>query len=143
MTQDEKFYYWKKGDKTFLNQYFSCFHFECKCDYESCIDQRISIALLDKLAELWERKGRLDITSGFRCHKQQEDIRKRGVSTVVAVKSSHEEGIAADVRSPDFKQTEIRKDIEELFNNIGYSTSFHHVDMRPLKPDGSKRKWNY
>lgn len=143
MTQDDKFYRWKKGDKSFINQYFNCYHFECRCRNNSCIDQQISIELIEKLTQLWEKVGKLDITSGFRCSKYQEELRKRGVNTVVAQKSSHEEGIAADVRSPDRIQIEIRKEIEALFNNIGYSTGFHHVDMRPLRSDGTKRKWNY
>jgi len=143
MRQNDKFYLWQKGDKSFLNEYFSCLNFDCKCDYDDCVDQKISIELIEKLSELWKRQGRIEITSGFRCEKKQRDIQKSGISTVVAQKSAHEIGLAADIRSPDKLLALLKKDIEELFMNIGYAINFFHVDVRPPKPDGTKRTWKY
>jgi uncharacterized protein YcbK (DUF882 family) len=136
------YYEWKKGSNYKLGRYFSTADFQCKCGYTDCVDQRISKELVDKLDAIRHCLGKpMTVTSAFRCSKKQNDIRNSGISTVVAKKSSHETGDAADTHCVDFK--ELGRMVEDNFDNIGYATEFYHVDMRPKKADGTKRKWNY
>lgn len=144
MTEDDKSYYFKKGDMDFLSTYFHTSHFQCKCSNKECVDQKISKELINKLEQLRGSCGwAIEITSGFRCEKQQAYIRKSGQSTVVATHSSHEDGLAADIRAPSHNIHELNRFIEPLFDNIGTAINFTHVDVRPKKPDGTKRRWVY
>lgn len=144
MQEDDKFYYFRKGDMSFLSTRFHTSQFQCSCKYEDCVEQRVAKELIEKLEKLCDSCGqKIEITSGFRCHKKQNDIRKSGISTVVAVKSSHEDGLAADIRAASINIHELNKFIEPIFDNIGTAINFTHVDVRPKKPDGTKRRWVY
>lgn len=134
-------YKWKKGENVKLGKYFSSFEFSCTCNYKSCVDQVASKDLIKKLDQVREKLGSpIIITSGFRCDRKQADLRKAGHQTATG-KSSHEEGIAADIAA--IKSKDLLKIVKETFDNIGTASTFLHVDVRPLKADGTKRLWKY
>lgn len=142
--QDDNFFYWKKGSNNWLGNWFKENEFSCKCDNDDCIDQKVSKELIIKLEKLrFIVNTPIRINSGFRCAKHQESIRESGISTVVAQKSSHEEGLAVDMGFSAYNPMQVMKYIEELFDNIGVAINYVHVDTRPLKADGTKRRWKY
>lgn len=145
MRDDDKFYYWNKDEKKeFLGKFFNIKEFSCQCDYEDCIEQKISKELIEKLDKLREACGcPLRITSGYRCGKHQNDLRNRGVNTVVAKKSSHEDGLAADVVCHGRLYGEFLQLADLFFDNVGLGINFLHLDVRPRKADGTKRRWKY
>jgi uncharacterized protein YcbK (DUF882 family) len=133
-----------------MGDHFSSSEFECQCNYKSCVEQKISKVLIDKLNLVRIETGSpLYVTSGFRCSKHQSDLRKElnsGKSnlTVVASKvSQHELGNAADISPRVITMAKLRKIIEKSFDSIGLAKTFFHIDIRPLKNDGSKRIWKY
>jgi len=132
---------WNKGQDVKLGKYFSSYEFSCTCRYQSCVVQQVSKELIKKLDQVREKLGSpLIVTSGFRCSRKQADLRKAGHQTAVG-KSSHEEGQAADIAA--IKSKELLKIVKEVFNNIGTAPTFLHVDVRPIKADGTKRLWVY
>jgi hypothetical protein len=121
--------------------YFSSGEFSCKCSNRDCVEQKVSVELIDLLIKLREAvDAPITVTSGFRCTKHQAAIRGSGTKTAAGT-STHELGQAADVRSKDM--VSLGREVEKLFNNIGTASNFIHVDIRPLKADGTKRRWPY
>lgn len=145
MKIENNYYIWNKGDTPeWMGNWFKSNEFSCKCNNRKCIEQKINVDLvkiLDKVRD--ECRVPLRITSAYRCTEHQESLRKQGVNTVVAKKSTHELGDAVDVCAPSLKIGDFTKIIEKYFINVGYAMNFVHVDMRLPKPDGSGRKWTY
>lgn len=145
MKIENGFYVWKKTDKPqSINKYFTTNEFSCQCKLASCVDQKVSVELIDRLTYLREaKKCPMTITSGFRCTAHQEEIRKSGVSTVVAKVSQHELGTAADVKFKDLRIDEWMNDAKQKFSYIGIATNFLHLDTRPAKVKGEWVTWKY
>ncbi len=123
-----------------MNNWFKTKEFECKCTNKECIDQRISVELIDRLTKLrLEVNSPIRINSGFRCSKHQEAIRNSGVSTVVAKKSTHELGDAADISVSSLIVPVTIPFAEKHFKSIGVANNFLHVDLR----DDKVRRWKY
>ena len=98
LREEDGYFIWNKGEVFKLSDHFSTKEMNCQCNYESCKEQRISKDLVSRLEKVRVEVGQpLIVTSAFRCHQKQEDIRASGESTVVAKKSTHELGDAADV----------------------------------------------
>lgn len=134
------YYIWNKREFFKLDKYFNTEEFQCQCTHESCVEQRISAELVDKLYAIREELGRpLKVTSGFRCEKHQADLRKAAVNTVVAKKSTHELGDAADIRPADRNMEGFEELCDPWFFSIGIAKTFLHVDLR----DDKERRWNY
>lgn len=134
------YYCWKKGQNGWLNDWFKTIEFECKCKNASCIEQKISLELIKRLTNIREEvKSPLRIHSGFRCSAHQEAIRKSGVSTVVAKKSTHELGNAADISVSRLVTAELVTVAAKYFYSIGTALNFAHVDLR----DDKIRRWDY
>lgn len=140
MKSDANFYYWKKGEDVKLNRFWKTSEFECHCNYPTCVDQKISKSLIEKLyAMRVEVKRPMYNSSGFRCAKYQQHLRDIQVSTVVATKTStHELGVAADPSCPGMPISEFLKVAEKHFTSIGIAATFLHVDERP-----GHRRWRY
>lgn len=133
-------YTWKKGDSFWINNWFKTSEFSCKCKHPECIEQKISIELINRLTDIREEvKSPMRIHSGFRCSAHQADIRKSGVSTVVAKKSTHELGNAADISVSRLIPAELMHVAARKFHSIGIALNFIHVDLR----DDKVRRWNY
>lgn len=146
LTQKDGYYIWNKGERFKLGDYFQTNEFDCQCRYDDCIEQRISIDLINRLNLIRNQaKSPLYITSGFRCSKHQNDLRNQlGSHTVVASKlSQHELGNAADVSPRLITISKLKGIIETFFDTIGLAKTFLHVDIRPKRDDGSKRIWIY
>jgi zinc D-Ala-D-Ala carboxypeptidase len=130
---------WIKGEKIPVGKYFHSNEFMCRCNFLACQEQRISKDLVGRLDRIRERLGRpLQITSAYRCSEYQQVLRKNGVSTVVAKKSTHEDGEAADARPLDKNMEGFLQICETEFESIGIANTFLHLDTR-----AGKRRWNY
>jgi uncharacterized protein YcbK (DUF882 family) len=129
---------WSRSDlATWSTKHFKAKEFECHdnvCQRQVCDDK-----LLSMLEEVRELVGMpLTITSGFRCAKRQDDLRKQGLETATGI-SSHEMGQAADIACADM--TKLREACEQVFAkySIGVAKVFIHVDVRA----GGPRRWSY
>lgn len=138
--QENGYYVWKRGDVLWLGNWFKTTEFSCQCKNVDCVDQKISVELIDRLTKIRDYvKSPMRITSGFRCSKRQDEIRKSGTSTVVAKKSTHELGHAADISVSSLTASELLKVAEYQFKSIGLARNFIHVDLR----DDRVRRWDY
>jgi uncharacterized protein YcbK (DUF882 family) len=134
------YYIWKKGDDLWINNWFKTKEFECKCTNKDCVDQKIAVELIERLTAIREyTKSPMRISSGFRCSKHQEAIRNSGTSTVVAKKSTHEKGDAADISVSSLTTLNLLLVAEKQFKSIGIANNFLHVDLR----DDKTRRWKY
>lgn len=139
MRKENQYFIWNKNDNLTLSKYFNTKEFDCQCKYADCIEQRVSIQLIEKLDLIRIELNRpIKVTSGFRCSKHQNDLRNQGVNTVVAKKSTHETGDAVDIQSKDVKVEDLLKICEKQIESIGIAKTFLHLDTRP-----GKRRWNY
>ena len=150
MRIENGYYIWNKGSKSKLGDYFSTNEFDCQCHYSSCVEQKISVDLINKLNLIRIEIGSpLYVTSGFRCSRHQNDLRKelnngkKTLTVVAQTVSQHELGNAADISPRVISMTKLRKIVEKVFDSIGLAKTFFHVDTRPKKADGTKRIWNY
>lgn len=140
MKEVNGYYIWNKGDIYPFNQYFKTSEFSCQCKLKSCVEQKASKELISKLTELRIAINEpLTITSGFRCKAHQEEIRKSGVSTVVAKVSTHESGDAADVKPTRTSIKDFETIAAKFFMAIGIAKTFLHMDLRKDKV----RRWPY
>jgi uncharacterized protein YcbK (DUF882 family) len=134
------YYIWDKGDNLWINNWFKTAEFECKCSNKECVEQKIAVELVNRLTEIREyTKSPMRITSGYRCSKHQEEIRNSGTSTVVAKKSTHELGNAADISVSSLTTLNLLLVAEKKFKSIGIANNFLHVDLR----DDKVRRWKY
>lgn len=145
MKLENGYFVWNKNDSPeMLNNYFRTSEFSCQCKHSSCVEQKISEDLINRLTYLREAKqSPMTITSGFRCKQHQEDIRKSGVSTVVAKVSQHELGNAVDVKFRALRIDEWINDAKRKFSYIGIATNFLHLDTRPAKVKDQWVTWRY
>lgn len=140
MKTNEKLYIWDKSEKSPINKYFNTEEFSCQCKNKECVEQKISIELIKDLTELREELGKpITITSGFRCSAHQKEVSESGVSTVVAKKSQHEEGEAADCKFTGYTVAQVLPYAEKRFKAIGVAKTFLHLDTRKDKI----RRWTY
>lgn len=134
------YYIWNKGDDIWINNWFKTKEFQCKCSNKECSEQKIAVELVKRLTEIREyTKSPMRITSGFRCSAHQTAIRNSGVSTVVAKKSTHELGDAADISVSSLTTLNLLPVAEKQFKSIGIANNFLHVDLR----DDKIRRWKY
>lgn len=142
MKEDSDYVIWNKGDVYFLDktQFFKTSEFACHCSLDSCVEQRINKNLLKKLVELRKEVNEpIIVTSAYRCSDYQEQLRKQGVNTVVAKKSTHELGNAVDVKPVRMRIKDFLSFCEKKFKAIGIASNFLHLDERSDK----ERRWNY
>jgi len=140
INQKNNYYIWDKNDKLPINNYFNTSEFTCKCKYDTCKEQKIAIELIDLLTKIREEiQTPITITSGFRCQEHQAFLRSSGVNTVVAKKSTHELGDAADAKAPKLQLSDFLLVSEKYFLSIGLANTFLHLDLRKDK----KRRWKY
>lgn len=138
MKQDDKYFYWNKGEVAKLSDNFKTDEFDCHCNYSSCKEQKISKDLITRLQRLRINvKKSITITSAFRCKKYQAYLVKSKVNTVVAKQSTHELGEAADCMC-QMPIKAFEKQAAKEFESIGIAASFLHLDTRI-----GKRRWNY
>ena len=123
-----------------LSKHFSSTEFICRCS--DCTDNFIDDTLIQKLELVRDSYGDvIVINSGFRCPTRNAAV--GGVSS-----STHCSGLGVDIRPKLNTLDELDKlynICEKIFNNIGdgRNKGFIHVDVRPLRSSGIKRKWIY
>jgi uncharacterized protein YcbK (DUF882 family) len=140
MKEVNGYYVWQKGQVFPFNKYFKSSEFDCQCKLKSCVDQKVSIKLINKIVELREAiQEPLTVTSGFRCKAHQAEIRASGVSTVVAKVSTHESGDAADIKPTRTSIKDFETVCARFFMSIGIAKNFLHLDLR----EGKFRRWDY
>lgn len=136
-----KYFIWNKGDDIQLSKNFNSKEFDCQCTRPACVEQRISIDLVEKIELIRKEINQpLTITSGFRCFNHQQDLKDKGtVSTVIAQKSTHVLGDAVDIKIPKNNTIDtFLERCEKHFESIGIAKTFLHLDLRK-----GKRRWNY
>jgi len=131
--ESKKYFIFNKGEKFKLSDNFSSHELECKCSRADCIEQKISVNLIEKLQKIREKLGKsLKITSGYRCEAHNKAIGG-------AAKSQHILGNAADLKTEDMDSLEALVEVE--FDAVGNAKpSFLHVDVRDTK---NKLRWTY
>lgn len=127
-------YTWLRGANYQLSRSFNSYEFECPCG--QCVEQRISVALVDSLQKVRDDiQDVLVINSAYRCEGYQAELERRGYKT--AKNSQHLLGNAADISSRSFEP--LRRSVWKYFMAIGVASNFFHVDERRDK----MRTWNY
>lgn len=135
-TVDSGYYVWKKGQDAKISPHFKESEFSCKCSFESCIDQKIAVEIIDKLEKVrTELDMPIQVTSGYRCAAHQKALKDQGLETATGV-SSHQMGWAADIKCKDINK--LSELCDKYFQSVGTAKSFVHVDIRE-----GKRRWNY
>lgn len=136
MREENNYYIWDKGEETPLSPHFSTKEMNCRCDFPSCQEQRISITLINQLEQVRNAVGPITITSAYRCPEKQQQLRDSGIETAVG-KSSHELGNAVDMKCG--KMWRLEEECDKVFKAMGVANSFIHVDTR----DEKIRRWRY
>lgn len=136
MKQNDGYLHWKKGEKKLVG-FFNLAEFACRCQYPDCVEQKISLSLIDKLNSVRQECGTpISIHSGLRCNKRQKDLAASGAETAVGI-SQHELGNAADIASSGMH--DLLQSVKKHFLAVGVANTFLHVDLRDDKP----RYWTY
>jgi hypothetical protein len=131
------FYSWQKGTDIQIGDFFRTKEFECHCSHKECNIQSIHFLLVEKLDAIRGELGKpIKVTSGFRCKRHQDDLRRQGLETASGV-SQHELGRAADISSR--LMTPLFDIAKKYFMAIGAARTFLHVDLR----DDKVRAWGY
>lgn len=137
MRLENGFILFDKKEKKSLSKHFSTSEFACHCSFESCVEQKIASDLINELENVREALGKpITVTSGYRCHERQEELRKKGKETSAGI-STHEQGRAADITAKDIAALDVACTKE--FDAVGVAATFIHVDLR----DDKKRRWTY
>lgn len=139
MKIENGFYVWTKGEKEFIGKHFNSSEFSCQCKHISCVDQLVSVELVEKLDRMREScKKPLKINSGYRCVQHNIDVGGKE-------HSSHIDGIAVDITCSSLRVDELIKEVDAIFDNVGVNSkqNWCHVDIRPLKNGTDKRRWYY
>lgn len=114
-------------------KYFKLKEFDCK--HKNCKDKNSMkhefIMQLDHAREL--AKVPFKINSGYRCKEKQRYLFENKISSKEI--SSHQKGIAADIRSRSSRNRSAILDglIRAGFTRIGIGKTWIHVDNDPLK----------
>lgn len=138
MKKENGYIIWNKGEDGLASYHFKLGEFDCKCKQPSCVEQRLSEELVEKLEGLrveWD--GPLQVTSGFRCQWYQDDLKRRGYDTAAGT-SPHQLGNAADL-APRHDVPRLSVMAQKYFKAIGTGRSFIHVDTRADKI----HRWSY
>ena len=118
-----------------LSKNFTSKEFLCSCGV--CAPHRIDPDLIRRLQRVRDMLSvSIKITSGFRCAKRQQELRKGGLQTASGT-STHEMGAAVDITCSDM--TALLLACEKEFKSIGIAKTFLHVDTRVDKV----RRWTY
>lgn len=131
----EEFYTWNKGEVIKFTNHFESSEFECNCQYESCIEQKLSKQLIEKLEEIRVEFGEpIWISSGCRCekHNKAEDGGENSQHLIP------KNGRAADLKAKNLDR--LYDLCLQKFSAIGDGRKkgkFIHVDVRSL-PKGKK-----
>jgi uncharacterized protein YcbK (DUF882 family) len=134
------YYYWPKYSCIKLSKSFTTDEFSCPCSNVSCNEQRLSFDLFDRLTKVREDFGTpLRVTSGYRCHEYQMELRARGYETAAGV-SQHEMGNACDIQPTRQGMIGLLEHmVVKYFKAVGIAQSFIHIDTRADK----ERRWGY
>ncbi len=137
MRIENSYYIWNKSECHQLSTHFSTEEFECHCRYPECKEQRLAVALVDRLQLVRDSfRSPIVVTSGFRCKRHQMDeMNNPKVETVP--NSTHTLGNAADITCT--RMSELDKYLPTHFKAIGTARTFRHIDLR----DDRVRRWNY
>lgn len=130
--QDKKYFIFNKGEKLKLSDNFQSSEFECKCSNKECVEQRVSIDLIESLQKARTALNTgFVVTSGYRCEAHNKAIGG-------AKSSQHLKGNAADIKTKDMDKLDT--ELQKHFDAIGDAKpSFLHVDIRR----DAKRRWTY
>lgn len=142
VTLKDGYYVWDKlkdSHYEVISEHFRTTELQCRCSFPECKEQKISKDLIDRLEKVRIEVGcPLIVTSAYRCTPYQEYLRNVGVNTVVAKKSTHELGDAADVIPKKGTIKDFEPICAKYFDSIGLAKNFLHLDTRR-----GYRRWDY
>lgn len=134
----ETHHIWEKGIAKPIGTYFNTREFTCKCSNKSCVTQKISINLVNRLDLVREELGApIRVTSAFRCTEHQASLRGSGIKTATGT-STHELGEAVDIQTMRGSKDGLESVAEKHFTSIGIANTFLHLDTRK-----DFRRWKY
>lgn len=121
-----------------ISDHFHSSELNCPCDV--CRVTLVDTELVLRLEKLREGLGTtLTITSGYRCHNYQNELKLRGYE-VASGTSQHELGKAADVTNGVALGIELEDEARKAgFLAVGVGKNWVHVDVRLDK----ERRWVY
>lgn len=131
---------YKKGTSVQLSENFWSKEFDCKCRNPLCEVTLIDDDLVGRLQAIRKKIQRaINIDSGYRCQRYQDQLKKQGWETSTGI-SSHQYGLAADFWITGCTGEELAKLAEDVgFEAIGVAEWWIHADLR----SGKKRRWYY
>lgn len=120
-----------------ISKHFKAHEFDCPC---GCHDTQLDSDLLEKADALRDRCGiPLQITSGYRCEKYQEELKLKGYETAKGI-SQHQIGRAFDCKAQGLTGLELEAYARSVgFMAVGVGKAFIHCDLR----DARERRWTY
>lgn len=112
-----------------ISKHFSDYEFACPC----CSVCKVSEAFLVKMDKLRDLLGRsVNITSGCRCVKYNDDLRARGYHSVDGSAHTISEKQKCEAADIECSGSRNRRDLvilcHSIFNRVGIAKSFIHVD---------------
>ncbi len=118
-----------RGSKRSLSENFTAEEFDCHCG--KCKETLISDDLVIRLETLRRGLGcPVVISSGYRCHAMQENLRSAGYETSTGI-STHEKGMAADIFTGHHSGAELEMAARASgFEAVGVGPDWIHVDTR-------------
>ncbi len=139
MRIENGYHVWTRGpaSQLKLGAHFRAAEFECFCSSTKCVEQKIAVALIDKLELVRaEYGGPIVITDGFRCPAAQQELRDKGFPTTKGI-SMHELGNAVDFKAR--QMTKLVPIVKKHFRAVGLAKRWLHADLRADK----ERLWYY
>lgn len=105
--------------------------FKCRCAHKSCDHTVISAPLVKAWNELRDTWGRpIQVTSGHRCAKYNDDIRAQGFKSVKD--SNHIKGLAIDIDVSQLSHAEYVELAElttEIFDFVIHEENYFHLQI--------------
>ncbi len=120
----------QKGVKTQITKSFASTEFDCQCKLPTCKTTLINIEHANKLQELRDKWGSININSGFRCAEHNKAIGGED-------KSQHMLGNATDIVVPSKAPNDVQEALKDWNGGLGRYKTFTHIDSR-----GSKARWD-
>lgn len=121
---------YKKGTKTQITTSFCSTEFDCKCKLPGCTKTLINLEHVDKLQDLRNKWGSIQINSGYRCAEHNKAIGGEK-------NSQHMLGNATDINVLSKAPKDVQNALKDWSGGLGSYVTFTHIDSR-----GSKARWN-
>lgn len=120
----------KKGVKVQITKSFASTEMDCQCKLPTCTKTLINLDHMNKLQELRDKWGPININSGFRCAEHNKAIGGEK-------NSIHMQGSATDIVVKSKSPNDVQEELVNWSGGMGRYKTFTHIDSR-----GSKARWD-